>query len=102
MIVLSILGGLLVVGCCGGIVTMGLLGTLAWRSEATPAQMQMQPPMAVPTAPEIAPEATKAMEELSKDLEPIKIAPDGGATTIPAESGSERPEVVPPPEEKKE
>ena len=102
MVVLAILGGVLVVGCCGGIVAVGLLGTLAWRSEASPAQMQMQPPLAVPTIPELAPEVTKALDDLNKEMEPLKIAPEDPTPSVPGEPGSEKPEIVPPPEEKKE
>ena len=101
MIVLAILGGVLVVGCCGGIVAVGLLGNLAWRS-APPQRMQMQPPLAVPTAPELAPEVTKALDDLNKEMEPLKITPEEATPSVPREPGSEKPEVVPPPEEKKE
>jgi hypothetical protein len=101
MIVLAILGGVLVVGCCGGIVAVGLLGTLAWKSSPPP-QMQMQPPLAVPTAPQLAPEVTKALDDLNKEMEPLKIAPEETTPSLPGEPGSEKPEVVPPPEEKKE
>ncbi|MFN0020633.1 MAG: hypothetical protein ACKVP0_20435 [Pirellulaceae bacterium] len=102
MIVLAILGGILVVGCCGGIVAVGLLGTLTWSSAPAPAQMQMQPPLAVPTAPELAPEVTKALDDLNKELEPLKIAPEDTIPSVPGGPPSEKPEVVPPPEEQKE
>jgi hypothetical protein len=84
MIVVAILGGILAVGCCGGVVTLGL-GGLLW-SRAEPMNLRMQPPMAAPVAVEVAPEVSKALEELNKDLEPLKIEP-----------GGENPEVVPPP-----
>lgn len=102
MIVLAILGGVLVVGCCGGVVAVGLLGTLAWSSAPSP-QMQMQPPSGPVIVPsELSPEVAKALDDLNKEREPIKIAPDDATTTAPVEPGIERPEVVPPPEEKKE
>ena len=102
MIVLAMLGGVLVVGCCGGVVAVGLLGTLAWKSTSSPAQMQMQPPPVVQTPPELAPEVTKALDSLNKELEPLKIAPEDTTPSVPEEPGSEKPEGVPPPEEKKE
>ncbi len=94
MMVVAILGGLLVVSCCGGAVVVGLGGSFVWM-RAAPAQMQAPPPVLMP-APQFNPEVQKAEDELKKDLEPLKIAPED-ATTTPLEPGTEKPEVVPPP-----
>ena len=85
MIVIAILGGVLVVGCCGGVVTMGLLGILGWRTQDV--QMQNQAPNVPPMPVEAAPDFNKALDGLNKDMEPLKIAPED--PTLPAlEPGS--------------
>src|SRR5687768_12355112 len=86
MIVVAILGGILVVGCCGGVVAVGLGGALFWE-RSVPMGMQAQPPMSAPMPVAVDPQVTRALDELNKELEPLKIAPDDG---IP-------PEVAPPP-----
>ena len=93
MIVVAILGGILVVGCCGGVVAVGLGGTLLWHRSA-PMDMQAQPPMSAPMPIQVDPQVTRALDELNKDLEPLKIVPDD--LTKPLEPGSEKPEVAPP------
>ena len=95
MMVVAILGGLLVFGCCGGAVVLGLGGSLVWVRSAQ--EVQMQPPHA-PMPVQVDPQVTKAMEELNKDLEPLKITPEDG-TTKPVEPGSEEPETAPPSKE---
>ena len=57
--------------------------------------MQAPPPVLMPD-PQFNPEVQKAGDELSKDLEPLKIAPED-ATPAPLEPGTEKPELVPPP-----
>ena len=89
MMVVAILGGLLVVGCCGGAVVLGLGWSLV-SVRSTPMQMQPPPPIAV----QVDPQVTKALDELNKDLEPLKITPEDG-TTKPVEPGSEEPETAP-------
>ena len=96
MMVVAILGGLLVFGCCGGAVVLGLGGGLVWVRSAQ--EVQMQPPLA-PMPVQVDPQVTKALEELNKDLEPLKITPED-ATTKLVEPGSEEPETAPPSKEK--
>lgn len=93
MMVVAILGGLLVFGCCGGAVLVGLGGALMWE-RSVPVGIQAQPPLA-PMPVQVDPQVTKAVDELNKDLEPIKITPEDG-TTKPVEPGSEEPETAPP------
>lgn len=94
MMVVAILGGLLVFGCCGGAVVLGLGWSLI-SVRSTPMQMQPPPP---PIAVQVDPQVTKALDELNKDLEPLKITPEDG-TTKPVEPGSEGPETAPPSKE---
>ena len=100
MIVVAILGGILVVGCCGGVVTVGLAGSLFW-ARSTPIGIQAQPPMSAPMPVQADPQVTKALDELNKDLEPLKIAPEApeDGTTTP---GAEAVPAAPALEEKRE
>jgi hypothetical protein len=93
MMVVAILGGLFVFGCCGGAVVLGLGGGLVWV-RSTPVQMQPPPPIAIQADPQV----TKAVNELNRDLEPLKITPEDG-TTKPVEPGSEESETAPPSKE---
>ncbi|MCE9525799.1 MAG: hypothetical protein K8R36_07070 [Planctomycetales bacterium] len=96
MMVVAILGGILLVGCCGGVVAIGLGGSLLWV-RSTPIGVQVQPPLSAPMPTQLTPEVTKALDELNKESEPIKITPDDGTPTAPIEPGSEKPEVALPP-----
>ena len=104
MMVVAILGGLLVFGCCGGAVVVGLGGGLVWV-RSTPMHMQPPPP---PIAVQVDPQVSKALDDLSKDLEPLKVAPDDSPDpkAQPAEESrspeSENPPSAPGLEEKKE
>ena len=77
MIVMAILGGILLVGCCGGVVAVGLGGTLLW-SRSVPMEMQ------------VAPTASPQMSD-----EPLQVIPDDLSEPIRSDQG-----IVPPPEVK--
>ena len=95
MMVVAILGGILLVGCCGGVVVLGLGSSFIWVRSSAP-DVQMQPPLA-PVPTQVAPEVTKALDDLNKDMEPLKITPDEGKPTAPIEPGSEKSDVAPSP-----
>ncbi len=101
MIVLAILGGVLVVGCCGGIVAVGLLGTLAWESSASP-QMQMQPPIAAPVYNDPLPEVSRSLDDMNKDAEMLKTEPESVTSPESAVPAVEPPPADPALDEKKE
>ena len=98
MMMVAILGGLLVFGCCAGAVVLGLGGSVMWLWSA-PMDLQMQPPPP-PIAVPVDPQVTKALDDLNKDLEPLKVAPDDGTQAAPIEPGSEKPEAAPSDKEK--
>jgi len=66
LIVVAILGGILVAGCCGGAVVFGLGGVMFWAREASP-------PAAVPVMVQDA--ATNAPDPLQA-LDPLKVNPE--------------------------
>jgi hypothetical protein len=72
VIVLAILAGVLVVGCCGGVVVFGLGGALFWvRSDVRAVQDEaMMQPMVAP------PEMQEALDKMERDLQPLKIEPE--------------------------
>ena len=83
MMVVAILGGLLVVGCCGAVV-LGLDG--AWSVRSARADVTT---LLLPSAD---PQVTK--DELNRTWSCSRLHQDG--TTKPVEPGSEEPETLPP------
>src|SRR4051812_38098987 len=91
MIVVAILGGILLVGCCGGVVAVGLGGALVWN-RSVPMSMQ-SPPMSAPLPVQDDPQVTKALDELDKEMAPLQVVPDD--LTEPIRSD---PDVIPSPD----
>src|SRR5436190_8188886 len=97
MIVLAILAGILVLGCCGGVVVIGLGGTFFWaRSDMKVIQDQsMMQPMVAP------PEMQEAIDKMEKDLQPLNIEAEdvdaSARTELPAiPTELKKPEPGPP------
>ena len=92
MFVVAILGGLLLLGCCGGLVVLGLvvLGLGGGRFWSRPAPQQFAP-VASPPAVQM------QMEEMTKELEPLKILPDDQSVPVRGDPGNfgEVPDVLP-------
>jgi hypothetical protein len=74
MIVVAILGGILVFGCCGGAVVLGL-GAFVWVDAN---ERSMFPPPPLPPAPQV-------IAEMPKELVPLKLTPHDGGTPVPTE-----------------
>jgi len=72
VIVLAILAGILVVGCCGGVVVFGLGSAFLWaRHDVQVIQDEaMMQPMVTPPAMQ------EAIDKMERDLQPLKIEPE--------------------------
>jgi hypothetical protein len=75
MIVMAILGGILLVGCCGGVVVLGL-GSMMWVGTNAPMEVRTQVIDPIPMPQQLSPEVTKALDDLNKEKEPLMIEPE--------------------------
>ncbi len=95
MIVIAILGGLLVVGCCGGVLVMGLgLIRLSVRQDFENVVHEQATEVV-----ESAPEVQKALDEMHKELEPLQIPLDDLTEPARTDPGipKESPDAAPEP-----
>lgn len=68
MIVLAILAGILILGCCGGVVAVGLGGFVLVRSQPVPA-----PPQVIMQSAPTSPDVQEALDKVQEDLQPLKV-----------------------------
>jgi hypothetical protein len=99
MIVVAILGGILLVGCCGGVIALGL-GSVMWV-RTTPMEVQMQPPLP-PIRVETQLDPPMSVEDVSKELETQRSEPESVISPDSSVPAVEPPPAEAAPAEKKE
>lgn len=100
LIVMAILGGILLVGCCGGVVVLGM-GSMLWVGSSQPMDLQMQAIDAPPMPTELSPEVTKALDDLEMEKEPLTIEPEAPSSPDLKAPESELPSAEPSVDESK-